>query len=70
MVTTEQIESTKTWQSTKDEFMKNLLTNKQSRNKISHGLKMSEQIGFEEWVRLEMPSHNTKEIVKELITKI
>ena len=68
MVSSEQIQNTKTWQNQKNNFMKNLLTNKQSRIKISHGLNMSKQIGFNEWNRLEMPSHNIKEIVKELLT--
>ena len=37
--------------------------------KITHGINMSNNVGFKKWVESFRPSHDNQEIVKELLNK-
>lgn len=68
MVTTEQMQATKTYGKLHDSIAKKLAANKINRERITHGLNVSKNRSFDYWVQTFAPTETNQKIVKELLT--
>jgi len=67
-VTADQIKETTAFKSITSNVMQAVIVSKTNRDKISQGTVIAKTSGFDNWVRTTHPTHQIKEIVKELLT--
>ena len=67
MVSVEQIQGLECFAKL-DRVQQKTLTEKSSRDKITHGVNVSKNIGFHRWVEINHPTQKIKQAVSELLT--
>lgn len=62
-----QIQATAVYQSITDNVQRTIIVNKTNRNAINHGVTVSRNTSFDDWVKTFHPIERVKNIVKELL---
>jgi hypothetical protein len=67
MITVQQIQNTNAYENLRDKTTQSIIVQKSSRERITLGVQMSKNVGFEKWIETYNPDTKTKNVVSELI---